>query len=103
MGIVIQNPDIEQTAKKIAAMNGISVEEAIAIALEEKYGRDNNASPDEIIGYNKHGVFDEETLAERKASYERAKVIVEAIRALPVYDSRSADEILGYNKSGTLE
>jgi len=103
MGITIKDPAIGKQAEELAAKYGISVEEAIGLAVREKLQRQDNRSMDEILGYNKHGLFDEHTPEENKASYARAKAHIDAYRALPLYDSRSMDEILGYKNDGTLE
>lgn len=86
MGIVIKNPDIEKRAEKLAAVIGVSAENAIDALLKDALG--------EIV-------FNNDVRAKlRKA---RTEAIVQRYSSLPVYDTRTEEEILGYNEHGLPE
>ena len=86
MGIVIQDPSIHEQAEKLAALHGISIEQAIGLALREALQRQQIIQP-----------------PRKKATYEELKALVDSFRTLPVYDDRTPDEILGYNEYGAFD
>ncbi len=78
----IRNPEVDRLARKLAGEQGISMTDAILMALRRQ-------KVDEA-GCN----------ARRK---EILQSIADACRRLPGLDGRSPDEILGYNADGGFD
>lgn len=80
-------PETEALAEKLAAAQGVTVDEAVAKAVEETALRAGLAVAP------KRKLSREELIA-------RMDEISKRSAALPVYDTRSDDEIIGYDEFG---
>jgi antitoxin VapB len=81
MPLSIRNPKAEQLAREVAAESGVSLTQAVILALEERLRR--------VKG--------------RHVATDLVSEIMEVSRRcqeLPDLESRSADEILGYDGDG---
>lgn len=83
MGISIKNDKVEELARELATRRGISLTEAIRVALEHEVIREREAGARKI---------DEK----RRAIY----AIIEKNSSLPRLTDASEDEILGYDEVG---
>ena len=81
MALKIEDERAEKLAQELARRTGESVEEAIAIALEERLTR-----------IEEH--------PRRKTDSRAVEALLARFRALPNLDSRSVEEILGYDGQG---
>jgi len=81
MAVSIKNPETERLARELARRTGLSMTEAITVALREQLTRETGR---------------------RSASRIRDELLAIGRRcaALPDLDTRSADEILGYDELG---
>ena len=81
MALSIKNPEADELARRLAAITGESITEAIIVALRERLRRQRG-----------------------RTAGPRLRDELHAIRtrcsALPVLDSRSPEEILGYDENG---
>lgn len=83
-------PEIEALADKLASAQGVTVEQAVAKAVEESAARAGlTAAP-------KRKLSREELIAKVDEISRRSA-------ALPVFDTRTDDEIIGYNEFGVPE
>jgi antitoxin VapB len=83
MAISIDDVRTDALARRLAALTGEEIADAVRVALEERLERQERRQPER-----------------RKASLERLKAIVEEYNRLPVVDAREPDEILGYDENG---
>ena len=81
MAVSIKNHETERLARELAKRTGVSLTEAITIALREQLAREE--------GRRSAPSIREELLA-----------IGRRCAALPDLDTRPADEILGYDETG---
>lgn len=81
MGISIKHDAYEQAIRELAASRGLSLTEAIGMAVCNELQRDREA--------------------ERKAEFlQRVREVQAAFAAIPDRDPRTPDEILGYDEFG---
>jgi|tagenome__1003787_1003787.scaffolds.fasta_scaffold18799619_2 antitoxin VapB len=87
MALNIKSAETDRLARKLAALTGESITEAVTRALEMR--------------------LDQEQRERDVLRRERLKILLDDIRTrvakLPVLDPRSDDEILGYNEFGTFD
>jgi antitoxin VapB len=81
MAVSIKNAETERLARELAKKTGVSITQAITIALREQLAREEGRRTAPRIG--------DELLA-----------IGRRCAALPDLDTRSPDEILGYDEIG---
>jgi len=81
MALRIENERTEKLAQELVRRTGESLEEAVAIALEERLTRI-------------------EQPPRRNPDPQTVHALLARFRALPDLDSRSHEEILGYNEQG---
>lgn len=79
----IRDPEADRLARKLAALSGESMTEAIRTALAERLARTRHAREDEV----RHLIAD-------------VRAIQARVARLPVLDDRPEDEILGYDRDG---
>ncbi|WP_418158826.1 type II toxin-antitoxin system VapB family antitoxin [Benzoatithermus flavus] len=79
----IDDPEVDELARRLAARTGETVVHAVEQALRERLVRTRELSPEEI--------------EERR---RRIRAYVNEYRSLPVIDPRSPDGILGYDEHG---
>ncbi len=126
MTLLIENPGIEQLAKKAAALSGTDVNQAILHALENYLmkaaheciapSNRNPRYPDNIQNDNEHGlplsncmagtdapVRGHGPLHNKQRRLAQVMAIVEHCAAMPDLDTRSPDDILGYNEHGLFD
>lgn len=84
MALKVEDERTEKLARELASRTGEPVEEAIAVALEERLDR---VGPKEV----------------RKPDLEAIQALLAEFRSLPDLDTRSHDEILGYNEAGLFD
>ncbi|MCX6591369.1 MAG: type II toxin-antitoxin system VapB family antitoxin [Acidobacteria bacterium] len=87
MALNIKNPETETLTRRLAALTGESITEAVTASVRERYDR-------KIL--NGHRDDQDDFL-------ERIRAISESYRARPEGDVRSEDEILGYNEYGGFD
>lgn len=80
-------PETEALARKLAAAQGVTIDQAVAKAVEETAARAGLATP-----------------AKRKLTPEERFAKMDEISrrhvARPLFDTRTADEIIGYDEFG---
>lgn len=83
MALSIRNPDVEELARRYAALKRTTVTEAIGQALNRS-------------------LREEEAEREKRVEEFRALVrrIQDEVAKLPILDNRTPDEILGYDENG---
>jgi antitoxin VapB len=81
MAVSIKNRETEHLARELARQTGLSITDAITVALREQLAR-------------------EEGKRTAPRMRERLLEIGRRCAALPDLDTRSAEEILGYNEIG---
>lgn len=81
MAINIKNPLADASARRLAALTGEKLGDAVHLAIEQRLERETR----------RRG---------RKSSAERLRTIVERYAAKPVVDRREPDEIIGYDERG---
>jgi antitoxin VapB len=81
MALSIKDEKTDRLARELAAAKGVSITEAVTIALREELAR------------MKH-------FKSRHATAEELDEIAKGFGRLPVYDTRTPDEILGYDENG---
>jgi len=81
MVLSIKDPEADQLARRLAALTGESLTDAVKAALRDRLEREQRR---------------------RGKHIDRAKIdaIVAGIAALPVVDARSPDELIGYDDVG---
>lgn len=80
MAINIKDPATDELARKLAALTGEKLTEAIRISLQERYDR-------------------VERRAQRASRQDRLYAYIERARARPVLDERSLEDLL-YDEDG---
>lgn len=81
MAINIKNPLADASARRLAALTGEKLGDAVRLAIEQRLERETRRR-------------------DRKASAERLRAIVERYAAKPVVDRREPDQIIGYDERG---
>ncbi|MCX6592979.1 MAG: type II toxin-antitoxin system VapB family antitoxin [Acidobacteria bacterium] len=89
MGLVIENPEAAQLAQAVASAAGLSVSDAVVVALREKLDRDVPRGPVPTP----EPTFD-------AAKFAALMKISEDCAALPDLDTRTPEEIIGYDELG---
>ncbi len=82
MALSIKDPEADRLARQVAQRAGVSLTQAVVIALREKLAREERKADDD------------------DAMVEDVLEIARHFSSLPVLDPRSADEILGYDENG---
>jgi len=77
----IKDREVYELARKLAAVTGETLTEAVRKSLRERLVREQNRRPDPLM-------------------LEKVREIVDRMAALPVIDDRSPDEIIGYDEWG---
>ena len=80
MAFSIKNDEADQLARRLVAVTGESLTEAVTNALRERLERQQRAAGGPKL--------------------DRILRHADAIRRLPILDDRPADEILGYDQAG---
>ncbi len=82
MALSFKDPETETLARRVAALTGESLTQAVKGALRDRLKR--------------------EEIARGKRPLDRAAidVILAEVATLPIYDTRSDEEILGYDENG---
>ncbi len=81
MGINIKHDEYERAIRELAASRGLSLTDAIGLAVYNELQRDREA--------------------ERKADFLKCvREVQAAFAAIPIVDPRTPDEILGYDEFG---
>lgn len=83
MALNIRDPEVHELARRVAAVTGESLTDAVRTSLQERLKRVQ--------------VVDEAEKQRRIAAMEES---ARRFRALPVIDPRTPDEILGYDENG---
>jgi antitoxin VapB len=81
MALNIKNPDADRLARELAELTGLSITDALVLAIQEKLDRER------ARGNATRRVRDISRIRER-------------FNALPLRDTRHADDIVGYDKDG---
>jgi hypothetical protein len=77
-------PEVEAVAKRLAVVRGVSLEDAIRLALEETAQKSDAAAPRPPRDTSPEAVV---------ARRQRTRKFVEELSAMPLLDTRSANEI----------
>jgi antitoxin VapB len=80
MALNIKDPETDRLARRLAALTGERITEAVRKALVERIEREERARG--------------------KAFYDELMAIAKRCAARPILDERSEDEILGYDDRG---
>ena len=106
MALKIEHPGIEELASELAKRTGESVDDAVAIAIQERLDR-NTIPPRRPAGAMRDPMFEEtreRMLRQPRPDPESARAAIreiqESLAKLPVLDPRTPDEILGYDEFG---
>jgi antitoxin VapB len=81
MAISIKDPETDALARRLAAVTGEKITDAVRGALEQRLAR-------------------EERRRDRVGRLDRVQAIVERYNRQPVVDPREPDEIIGYDQRG---
>jgi antitoxin VapB len=102
MALKIEHPAVEELARELAKRTGESVEDAVAMAIRERLGRNR---PD--VGSVEDPIVEEirqRMLLQPRPDPESTRAAIreirESLKKLPVLDNRTPDEILGYDEFG---
>ena len=79
MPLSIKSPEADELARRLAALTGESITEAVTVAMRERLVREER----------KHG--------SKEALLADIRAIAKHCAVLPVLDTRSEEEILGYD------
>jgi antitoxin VapB len=106
MALKIEHPGVEELASELAQRTGESVDNAVAVAIQERLDR-NKIRPRRPDGTIRDPVFEEireRMLRQPRPDPESARAAIreiqESLANLPVLDPRTPDEILGYDEFG---
>ena len=80
MALNIKDPETDLYARRLAALTGRSITEAVKLAVKEQVAREERR--------------------QGKASWEEIQALIERAASRPVLDDRTEDEILGYDEHG---
>ena len=82
MPISLKSPEADMLARKLAAVTGESITEAVTVAMRERLAREEHKQDDRI------------------SMVEDLMAIARHCASLPVLDTRSEDEIMGWDENG---
>jgi antitoxin VapB len=82
MPISIKAPEADRLARKLTAVTGETITDAVIVAMRERLARE------------------ERKLQNSDALLEEIRAISHHCASLPILDTRTDDEILGYDENG---
>lgn len=88
MALNIKNPEADILARKLAALTGESITDAVISSLRERYDRKVDCFP---------------ATTRVDSLIQRVRAIQQRVAQLPVLDTRTDDEIIGYNEFGGFD
>jgi antitoxin VapB len=82
MALSIKSPEVERKVRKLAAVTGMSMTEAVSLAVDERLAKE------------------ERKRANQDAMLADIRAIIDHCSSLPVLDNRSEEEIMGWDENG---